>query len=314
MDRFAAMTSFRRVVEARSFSVAARHLGLSPAAVTKHVAWLEQELGTRLLHRTTRRVTVSEIGASYYERCKQILDDVEEAEAAATAEHAEPRGWIRVNAPVSFGLAHLGGFVARFHERFPQVRVDLTLDDRLINPTVEGVDVVIRITRALADSDLVARRLTGMTRVVCAAPSYLARRGEPRHPRDLVDHDCIVYSQAEQPGRWELEGRGGVVEVTVDPCFAANNSVLLRDATIAGLGVAVMPSYLARDALAAGALRALLTTYRPLAFDVYALYARPRQQSARVRAFVDALAEELAPATAAGSTRRARRTPRRPRA
>lgn len=293
MDRFAAMTSFRRVVEARSFSMAARQLGVSPAAVTKHVAWLEEELGARLLHRTTRRVIASEIGASYYLRCKQILDDLDETQASVRADHAEPRGWIRVNAPVSFGITHLGAFVTRFHQRYPQVRIDLALDDRHINPTVEGVDVVIRITRGLADSDLVARRLTAMTRVVCAAPSYLARRPAPRQPRDLGDHACLVYTQVEHATRWQFEGRRGPVEVTVDPCFAANNSLLLRDAAIGGLGVAVLPSYVAQEALAARALRPLLTPYRPVPFDIYALYARPRQQSARVRAFVDSLAEDL---------------------
>lgn len=293
MDRFVAMTSFRRVVEARSFSAAARQLGLSAAAVTKHIAWLEEDLGTRLLHRTTRSVTPSDIGTSYYDRCAQILDDLEEASATARAEHAEPRGWLRVNAPVSFGLVHLGAFVARFHARYPQVRVELALDDRHINPTVEGVDIVIRITRSLADTSLVARRLAGMTRVVCAAPSYLDRRGSPRRPADLTAHDCVVYTQVASPELWQFAGRKGPTEVRVEPCLAANNSLLLRDALLDGIGIAVMPSFLVRDDLAAGRLRALLTRYRPVEFDIYALYPRPRQQSARVQAFVELLATEL---------------------
>jgi DNA-binding transcriptional LysR family regulator len=293
MDRFVAMTSFRRVVEARGFAAAARQLGLSPAAVTKQIAWLEDELGTRLLHRTTRSVSPSEIGASYYQRCVRILDDLDEAQASARREHAEPRGWIRVAAPVSFGAIYLGGLVARFRARHREVRVEVVLDDRQINPTVEGVDVVVRISRGLADSALVARRLAGMTRIVCAAPSYLAQRGQPRRPEDLASHDCLVYSQVASPQRWQFEAATGALEVEVEPCLAANNSLLLREAVLGGAGVAVMPSYLVRDDLAAGRLRPLLTGYRPVEFDIHALYPRPRQQSARVRAFVDHLAVEL---------------------
>lgn len=293
MDRFVAMLSFRRVVEARSFAAAARQLGVSAAAVTKHVAWLERELGVTLLHRTTRRVTPSEIGAGYYERCTRILDDVDEADAVARADHAELRGTIRVDAPVSFGLVHLGALVARFHERHPRVRIELSVTDRHINPTAEGVDVVVRITRTLADSALVARRLATMRRVVCASPAYLARRGAPRSLDELAGHDCAVYAGGPRPEVLEFETDAGPVEVRVDPCFVAGNSLLLRDAVVAGLGVAVLPSYVVADDLAADRLRAVLPRVHPVEHGIYALCTRRRDQSGRVRAFIDFLEAEL---------------------
>lgn len=293
MDRFVAMTSFRRVVEARGFSAAARQLGVSAAAVTKHVAWLEDELGTSLLHRTTRRVIASDAGAAYYERCVRILDDVEEAEAIARADRTALRGRLRVNAPVSLGLVYFGGIVARFHARHPGVRVELSLDDAHINPTAEGIDVVVRITRSLADSELVAHRLGTMNRVTCAAPSYLARRGQPRSPAELATHDCAVFDAGPRPDVLEFESPAGPVAQRVDPCFVAGNSLLLRDAIVAGLGIALMPSYLVADDLAAGRLVELLPRYRPPAHGIYALCVRHRDRSARVHAFVEALVAEL---------------------
>jgi DNA-binding transcriptional LysR family regulator len=293
MDRLAAMISFRRVIEAGGFAAAARQLALSPAAVTKHIQWLEEDLGTQLLHRTTRTVKPTVIGAEFFQRCARILDDIDEAESAARSEHAEPRGTLRVNAPVSFGVAFLGSLVARFHDEHPHVRVDLTLDDRQVNPSVEGADVVLRITNALPDSSFVARKLARMTRHICAAPSYLERRGIPQAPADLASHDCVTYSLNNAPSVWPLRKHNATVEVEVTPCLVANNSLLLRDALVCGIGVGLVPSYLIREDLAAGDLRAILTDYEPTSFDVLALYAQPRQRSARVRAFVDLLAEEL---------------------
>lgn len=303
------MLSFRRVVEARSFTAAARQLGLSAAAVTKHVAWLEQELGVTLLHRTTRSVTPSEVGTGYYERCVRILDDVEESDALARADHVEPRGWIRVNAPVSFGLVHLGALVARFHDRHPRVRIELAVTDQHINPTAEGVDVVIRITRVLGDSALVARRLGTMHRVLCAAPAYLARRGTPSSLDDLDAHDCAIYAGGPRPDLLQFETDAGLVERRVAPCFIAGNSLLLRDAVVAGIGVAVLPSYVVAADLAAERLRVILPQIRPLEYGIYALCTRRRSQSGRVRAFLDFLAEELVTPAPAGTGRRARAAP-----
>ncbi len=293
MDRFVAMTSFRRVVEARGFSAAARQLGVSAAAVTKHVAWLEDELGTSLLHRTTRRVTPSDAGTAYYERCVRILDDLEEATAIAREDRVALRGRLRVNAPVSLGLVHFGGIVARFRARHPGVRIELSLDDAHINPTAEGIDVVVRITRSLADSALVARRLGTMHRITCAAPSYVARRGQPRSPAELPAHDCAVFGAGPRPDVLEFESADGPIEQRVEPCFVAGNSLLLRDAIVAGLGIALVPSYLVADDLAAGRLVELLPRYRPPEHGIYALCVRRRDQSARVRAFVDTLVAEL---------------------
>jgi DNA-binding transcriptional LysR family regulator len=306
VDRFTAMHSFRRVVEARSFSAAARQLGLSAAAVTKHVAWLERELGASLLHRTTRSVTPSEVGTAYHARCVRILDDLEEADAVARADQAEPRGRIRVNAPVSFALVHLGGLVARFRARYPRVQVELSVTDRHINPTAEGIDVVLRITRQLADSELVARRVATMHRVMCAAPGYLARRGTPRSLADLAEHDCAVFAGEARPDLLELETESGPVQQRVDPCFVSGNSLLLRDAVVAGIGIAILPTYAVAADLAAGRLITLLPRFRPVEYGVFALCVRRRDQPARVRAFIEQLAQELASPPAAVATKRTR--------
>ncbi|HUQ06810.1 MAG TPA: LysR family transcriptional regulator [Kofleriaceae bacterium] len=306
MDRFIAMTSFRRIVEANSFSAAARQLGLSAAAVTKHVQWLEEDLGVPLLHRTTRSVAPSEAGAAYYRRCVQVLDDIEEAEATVRGDHAAPRGRLRVNAPVSLGITYLGPVMARFHVLHPHVRVDLSLDDAHINPTVEGVDVVLRIARTLADTELVARRIGSLTRVVCASPAYLGQRRPVRRPADLLEHACVIYTRVAQPDLWQFEGPRGPIDVRVTPVAAADNSLVLRDAILEGIGVGVLPSYVAADAIAAGRLCPLLTRYTPSTFDIFALSASTRQRSARVGAFVNLLADEiprrLAPLAAARSS------------
>jgi DNA-binding transcriptional LysR family regulator len=317
VDRFAAMHSFRRVVEARSFSAAARQLRVSAATVTKHVAALERDLGVTLLHRTTRSVTPSDAGAEYYERCARILDDLDEADATARADQQEPRGAIRVNAPVSFGLVHLGAVIARFRERHPRVRVELSMSDRFINPVAEGVDVVVRITRTLTDLDFTARKLGTMRRIVCASPAYLARRAEPRNVQDLATHDVAIYAGNPRADVFEFETESGVHEVRVDPCFVADNSLLLRDAVVAGIGIAVLPSYVVADDLAAGRVRMLLPRVRPIEHTIYALSPRRRDQSARTRAFVDFLADALAdappttrrPAARRSSGRRGRAAP-----
>ncbi|MBZ0232646.1 MAG: substrate binding domain-containing protein, partial [Deltaproteobacteria bacterium] len=215
---------------------------------------------------------------------------------------------------VTLGIAHLGAVLARFHTLYPHVHVDVSLDDAHINPTVEGVDVVLRIARALADTELVARRIGTMRRVVCASPAYLTGRGEPRRPADLADHACVIYTRVAQADLWQFEGARGAIDVRVTPVLSADNSLVLRDAILDGIGVGILPSYIAAGHIAAGRLRALLTRYTPTNFDIYALSAPARHRSARVAAFVELLADEIPRRLDAGGFSQGRRNERRGRA
>lgn len=293
MDKLVAISSFRRVVEARSFSAAARQLNLSAAAVSKQITWLEAELGAPLLHRTTRSVQPSEVGAQFYERCVGLLDDLEEAEAAVRAQHGAARGTVRINAPMSFGIAQLGPLIAGFRAAHPQVVLEVTLTDAIVNPTVEGADVVIRIARELPDTSFSARRLGTMSRVVCASPAYLAARGEPQSIDDLAGHDCAAYSGVAQPALWQFETERGPVETRITPVLSVDNSLLLRAALVAGAGVGILPDYVANDDLEAGRLVRILSALTPVRYDVHALCAPRRQRPLRVSALLDYLTDAL---------------------
>ncbi|MEE8271095.1 MAG: LysR family transcriptional regulator, partial [Alphaproteobacteria bacterium] len=254
MDSVSGMIIFARVVEANSFTVAARRLGLSKSAVSKQIARLEDRLGARLLNRTTRRISPTEVGAAFYERCARVAAEVEEAELAVTRLQAEPRGVLRVNAPMSFGMAHLAPAIAAFMERYPDVRIDLTLNDRVVDLIDEGFDVAVRIGH-LADSSLVARRLAPSRLVLCAAPSYVERRGAPATPDDLVNHDCMVYSIVATGEQWTFVGRDGAHHtVRVAARLRVNNGDEMRDIAAAGLGLTILPTFIAADHITNGRL------------------------------------------------------------
>lgn len=289
MDRLTAMRSFVKVVEEGGFAAAGRALGVSRAAVNRQVLSLEEALGVQLFNRSTRRVVPTESGNAYYERASAILAELDEAERAVTSLTEEPRGTIHVNAPMSFGTLHLGAAVAGFMRRYPEIRVQLTLNDRFVDPFEEGFDVTIRIAR-LADSDLVARRLAPARLVACAAPAYLKRHGEPRNPGDLRRHACLHYGHMASRTFWRLQGPRGAERVPVAAQLCSNNGEVLREAALQGLGIALLPTFIVGAELQAGTLRTVLAGYAVPELSIYAIYPPNRYLSAKVRLFIDHLA------------------------
>lgn len=295
MDTINGMITYARVVEARSFSEAARRLGISKSAVSKQIARLEDRLGARLLNRTTRRISPTEVGAAFYERCARITAEIEEAELAVTRLQAEPRGVLRVNAPMSFGMQHLAPAIAVFMKRYPDVEIDLMLNDRFVDLIDEGFDLAIRIGQ-LADSSLIARKLAPGRLVLCAAPSYLRRRGLPAAPKELAEHDCLVYSFAASGDLWTfIDADGAARSVRVKPRMRVNNGDVMRDVAVAGLGLTVLPTFIAADCLEKGTLVAVLGNYRLPETSVSAIYPQNRYLSTKVRVFVDFLAGRFGP-------------------
>ena len=290
-----AMALFARVVEAGGFSAAARELSLSKASVSKRIARLEDRLGVRLLNRTTRRLSLSEAGEAFYGGCRRMVSEAEAAEQAVTHLAAAPRGTLRVNAPMSFGQLHLAPALTAFLERYPELAVDLVLDDREVNLVQEGFDVGVRI-KALRDSSLIARRLAPFRALVCAAPSYLEAQGVPTRPEDLNRHACLLYSYLPEPDVWTLEGPGGERRVRVKGRLRANNGEALLRAAVAGFGVVLQPTFLVGEAVRAGRLRPLLTDWTvSQAVGIHAIYPASRNLSPKVRVFVDFLTERFGP-------------------
>ena len=289
MDRMSSMAAFTKVVGASSFSAAAREMQVSQALVTKQIQELESWLGARLLNRTTRRLSLTEVGTAFYERAARILDAVEEAKDAAGALQTVPRGRLRINAPVSFGLLHLAPAITDFLERFPDVSVEMLVNDRVVDLLEGGFDVGVRIGR-LRDSSLIARKIAPIRLVVCAAPDYLARRGAPKTPDDLTKHDCLEYTYFESRGEWRLlDPNGKEIVVPVSGRYLANNADVLRTTAIAGGGVILCPTFIVGDDLRAGRLTRLLPNYPPPEQGLHALYPPGRHLSAKVRSFVDFL-------------------------
>ncbi|MGQ0675742.1 MAG: LysR substrate-binding domain-containing protein [Rhodospirillales bacterium] len=292
MDAVSGMAVFARVVETNGFTSAARDLGLSKAAVSKQVARLEDRLGVRLINRSTRRLGLTEAGRDYYERARRILAEIEEAELSAASRQANPRGLLRVNAPVTFGQAHLAPLLPDFMRRYPQVQVDMVLSDRFVDVIEEGFDLAVRVAE-LPSSSLIARRLCGAPHVVAAAPSYLAARGTPRPPRERARHDCLRDSYLATREEWRFIDAGKAIGVRVSGPLRANNGDVLRHAAIAGLGIVYGPSFVVAGALAAGALVPLLEDWRIPDAGVHAVYPPGRPLGAKIRVFVEFLAGAL---------------------
>ena len=289
MDRFASMKAFVRVVDSGSFTRAAERLGVTRAAVSKHVRQLEEHLGVRLLNRTTRQVALTETGATFYERATSILDDMAEAELAASRLNEEPRGVLRVAAPMSFGTLHLADAIGDFMTQWPDVSVQLSLNDRFVDLIEEGFDVGVRIGK-LSDSSLIARKIATMPIVLCAAPDYLRKRGAPETPDDLRKHDCLHYGNLETGGSWKLEDRSGATRsVNITSRICVNNGDVLRKVALAGQGIALLPSFLILDDVQAGTLAQVLPAYTAPEASLYAIYPPNRYLAAKVRVFIDHL-------------------------
>ncbi len=295
MDRFAAMTAFARVAETRSFSDAARRLGTSKSVVSRQIMALEADLGARLFHRTTRSMTLTEAGEGYYERVVRVLADVDDANLSVTRLQAAPRGRLRVNAPMSFGVRHLASAIPDFLALHPEVEIHMTMNDRFVDLVDEGYDVAVRIGR-LMDSALVARKLAPLRRVVCGSPAYLAARGVPRTPADLAGHECLGYSNMTTTDEWSFIGTDGrPVSVEVRGRLRVNNGDALRLAALRGLGLVIQPSFIVGADLQAGTLIGVLPDAVAQDGAIYAVYPHSRHLSPKVRAFVDFLAERFGP-------------------
>lgn len=293
LDELTSMAVFARVVEARSFSGAARRLGLSKSAVSKRIARLEDSLGAPLLMRTTRRLSLTEAGSAFYEHCARIVSEAEDARNRITDAGSSPRGLLRVNAPVTLSEMYLSPVLPRFLAAYPDVQLELTTDDRFVNVVEDGYDVVVRVA-ALSDSSLIARKLASNRRVVCASPAYLARAGRPHHPRDLLQHNCLRYAYMTVRDEWQFQGPEGRISISVRGRFQANNGTLLTQAAVGGLGIAMIPLFMITDELGDGRLVTVLDEFAVSDYGIYAVYAHRRHVSPKVRAFVDFLVDAFA--------------------
>jgi DNA-binding transcriptional LysR family regulator len=283
-----AMEMFVRAAEARSLSAAARRLGVSKSAVSKHITQMEHELGVCLLHRTTRSVTLTEIGDAFFERCTQMITAAEEAENVASHFQAAPRGLLKVHAPVDFGVHHLTPALSQLLAAYPELRVDLVFDDHPANLAEDGFDVAIVVDKE-PNGGLAARRLAPIGRSVCASPAYLRRRGAPGTPQDLARHDCLVFAPHGIERQWCFGTAENEIRVTVDGSVRLNNQNAIRQAALSGLGIALLPTYLIGADLQRGSLQQVLDGFAPPGLAIWAVYLRNRHLSPKVRAFIDFL-------------------------
>lgn len=290
MDRLASMQVFVKVVESGSFAGAAAKLAATPSMVTKHVNRLESHLGVRLLSRTTRRVSLTEAGSAYYERCVALLAELEETEARVGRHGAEPHGMLRLSAPAEFAGLHLGRPIAAFMRRYPEVMVDLACSNRVVDLVEEGFDAAVRAAARL-EGNFVARRIASSRLVVCASPAYLRAHGTPRTPTELEQHACVCFSEPSPRVElgYALRGRTGTVRLR--DRLRTNQSMVLLQAALDGQGVCLMPTFLAGPALKARRLRRLLPEADFGTFGIHVVYPHRKFLLAKVRAFVDFIAE-----------------------
>ncbi len=296
LDRLTGMEVFAKIATSGSLSAAGRAMGMSQTMVTKHLAALEARLGVKLFHRTTRRLSITELGRSYLEAAERILADIEAADAAVSADRVQPKGLLRLNAPVAFGTRQIAPLLSEFAQRHPLVTVEFGLNDRLVDLADEGWDLAIRIG-SLSDSSLIARRIASCRTVVCAAPSYLSAHGRPRKVSELVEHNCLGYTLSSVTGvdRWAFGAKAEVTAHVVGN-LRANNGEALRTAAIAGQGLAYLPTFIVADDMRAGTLVALKLDQSTVEFGgIYAVFLPDRHPAAKVRAFIDFVANRFAP-------------------
>lgn len=286
MDRLQAMRVFTTVVETGSFARAAEQLHLSATAASRHVAELEKHLGAQLLQRSTRRLNLTEIGTNYYDRCRSILADVEEAEAQAATSESQPRGMLRISLPTSFGIQYIAPAIPEFCKRYPDLHLELSFSDRIVDLVEEGIDMAVRITGDLK-TNLVARKLAPVRMVCCASPAYLERYGTPRHPDDLRQHNCLTYSYS--PNVWEFAREGREYHVQVKGRIGTNSGDMSRLAAVSGLGIDTLPTFLVCDELRNGKLVPVLEEYPIPPINVYAVYLPAARRAARIKAMVEHL-------------------------
>jgi DNA-binding transcriptional LysR family regulator len=286
------MALFAQVVELRSFSEAARRSGVAKSAVSKRISLLEERLGVQLLTRSTRKLALTEDGMRFYEHCAAMVSAASAAEDSVSASSHSARGPLRVNGPVTFTQMHLARAVAMFLAAQPEVTIDLATDDRMVDVVEGGFDVVVRIAR-LEASSIVARRIAVDRLVVCASPAYLARRGIPEAPEELVGHNCLHYGLVPLAGEWRFRGAEGAYSVPVRGNLTCTDGTALRQAAVAGLGLAVLPSFMIADDVAADRLRIVLEGQRRAEIGIYAVFASRKHLPLRTRLFLDFLSKHF---------------------
>lgn len=292
MDRFEEIQTFVRVVKAGSFSAAAERLNIAKSAVSRRLSDLEARLGVQLLTRTTRRLNLTENGRQYYQRCLTLLSDLEEAEQSVTCGDIALTGTLRIAAPLSFGISHLSPVLNEFLQMHPELKLDLDLNDRILNFMEEEVDLAIRIGQ-LADSSLVARKLATTELIVCASPDYLAQHGEPKHPQELEQHPGLSYSYAESQHWHFIKQDKTETTVRMNYRMRANNGDVLLKAAIDGLGIILTPGFIGAEAIKQGQLIPILTDYTLPAGAIYAIYPTQRYLPQRIRVLIDYLVERF---------------------
>jgi DNA-binding transcriptional LysR family regulator len=292
VDKVASLRAFVKVVETGSFAEAGRQLRLSRSAVSKYVAELEQNLKVQLLNRTTRHASPNEHGQMYFERALAILSELDAADQAVAHAQSTPSGLLRINAPMSFGTLRLGPAIAEFMEKYPELKLQVVLSDDLLDPVQDGFDVTLRIAE-LESSSLIARKIAPMERALCASPDYLERHGTPLHPRDLRAHAALTYGFLLTGNQWKLTGADGDHWIQPSWSLCVNNAEVLRDAAIRGRGIALIPKFIAGDALQKGILRAILRDYRAPHLALYAIYHPTPHLPVKVRLFIDFLLERF---------------------
>jgi DNA-binding transcriptional LysR family regulator len=294
MANFSELEIFVSVVDAGSFTAAAKDLGVSKSHVSKQISALEDRLGSQLLHRTTRSLSLTDAGQAFYDRGAAVLEQLQEAERAVMQLQTSPRGRLKVSVPMTFGVRFVSPIVAEFLSDYPEITVELDLSDRKVDLVDEGFDLAIRIGE-LQDSSLMVRKLAPVTRYACASPTYLAEHGTPRRPSDLADHQCLEYAYGRL-NTWQFVSPDGAEQyVQVDGRLRANNGEVLVDACVAGHGIALVPDFMLKDHLEDGRLVRVLDEWTEWRAGVYALYPHNRHLSAKVRHFVDYLVERLSP-------------------
>lgn len=284
---------FAAVVEEGSFTAAADALDFSKSHVSNKIAELEERLGVRLLHRTTRSVEPTPEGEAYYERVRRILEELDEANEAVRQSAAEPIGTLRLTAPVNLGTEYLGPIIGEFVRRHEKLSVEVDLSDRKVDLIEEGYDLAVRVG-ALEDSSLIVRRLAAVDWHICASADYLEERGTPEHPSELHEHDCLLYRYLPTPGVWKF-AEPESLEVPVEGSVKANNGTILTEVAASGRGIIMAPAFLVADAIRRGDLTCILTDWASRPGAVWALYPHRRHLSAKVRRFIDFLEEKFSP-------------------
>ena len=293
MDRFENMATFVQVVHAGTLSAAAEQMNVAKSAVSRRLKELEAHLGVALFHRTTRKLHLTDTGHAFYQQATRILEDLTEAESAASQSHTTLQGPLRVALPSSFGQMHMGAAINNFLQQHPKIHFDLDFNDRQVDLIEEGFDLAIRIAE-LPDSSLIARRLAPIRHVACASPDYLAQFGTPQSPDELIHHHCLLFNLLQDQKSWHFEDADGrAFSARVNPYLKAGSGEYLRDAAVAGMGITYLPSFIVYRELQQGSLIPILNDYTHASIEAYAIYPQTRHLSQRVRRFVDFLVERF---------------------